>query len=777
MSEPERKDFFISYNQADEAWAVWIAWELEEANFKVILQAWDFHAGSNFVLEMQRAAEISDHTIAVLSPDYLTALYTQPEWAAAFSQDPKGEKGALIPVRVKKCELKGLLKPIIYIDLFDKIEENAARNTLLTGVKRQRRKPGSPPPFSGARQVSEKPRFPGALPSIWNLSHNRNPNFTGREALLEKLHQALAQGQGAALTQAFAGLGGVGKTQMAVEYAYRFSMDYEIVWWLRAEDAATLAGDYAKLANELNLPEKDAAQQEVIVSAVRQRLGQLGKWLLVFDNANDPKEIRAYLPQGGAGHIIITSRNQVWGGLGKVVKVQEWEPGEAQEFILKRTRQTDTAAAAALAQELGHLPLALEQAGAYIEECGCGIAQYLALFRERRQELLQRGELSQDYPDTVATTWEMSFEKVQQEAPAAADLLNLCAFLAPDDIPLEMLKMGAKHLPERLAQAVHDPLAWNEVRAALRRYSLMEMTGDALSMHRLVQAVVRDRLDDEGKKEWAGAAVEVVDASLAHGVTTNVEIWPWYARLVPHAWMAAGQAEVLQVASKAAGRSLNQVGLYLQIRAEFAEAKKALERSLVLSEAIHGVNHPEVAIRVNNLGTVLKDLRDLAGAKTNFERALAIMEKVYGHKHHFVATTANNLGYVLRVLGDLTGAMANYERALAIDEATYGPNHPEVATDVNNLGFVLQNLGDLAGAKAHYERALAIDEAAYGPNHPEVATDVNNLGRVLQDLGDLAGARAHYERALAILRQFLGEEHPNTKIVKDNLSSLDSAEK
>ena len=130
MPEEDRKDFFISYNKADKAWAEWIAWELEEAKYKVILQDWDFHAGSNFVLEMQRAAELSDHTIAVLSSDYLTALYTQPEWAAAFAQDPTGEKGTLIPVRVKKCELKGLLKPIIYIDLLDQPEENTARITL-----------------------------------------------------------------------------------------------------------------------------------------------------------------------------------------------------------------------------------------------------------------------------------------------------------------------------------------------------------------------------------------------------------------------------------------------------------------------------------------------------------------------------------------------------------------------------------------------------------------------------------------------------------------------
>jgi hypothetical protein len=422
MAEADRKDFFISYNQADKAWAEWIAWELEATGYSTVLQAWDFRPGRNFVLEMDRAAKVASRTIAVLSPDYLSALFTQPEWAAAFAQDPSGEKGLLLPVLVRPCDLKGLLSQIIYIDLLV-LDKEVAREALIAGVEQGRGKPATAPGFPGAKPKKEAPRFPGALPPIWNVPHARNPNFTGREEILQDLRKSLAAGQATALT-ALHGLGGVGKTQLALEYAYRQAPDYNLVWWLRADDPVALAGDYAALAKELDLPEKDAANQEDQVAAVRRWLSQNVKWLLIFDNAGKPQDLNSYLPKGGNGHVLITSRYAAWRGIAWALDVRVWERPEAVAFILKRTGQQDEAAAGELAQELGDLPLALEQAGAYIDECRCSISHYLELFRTMRRELLKKGKPSQDYRKTVATTWEISFQKLQEEAPAAAALLN-----------------------------------------------------------------------------------------------------------------------------------------------------------------------------------------------------------------------------------------------------------------------------------------------------------------------------------------------------------------
>jgi tetratricopeptide (TPR) repeat protein len=379
--------------------------------------------------------------------------------------------------------------------------------------------------------------------------------------------------------------------------------------------------------------------------------------------------------------------------------VQVMERAESVAFLLRRTGQTDEAAAGQLAEALGDLPLPLAQAGAYVSQTGTTFPAYLELFQTRRTELWKRERPPVDYPDTVATTWDLAFRQVQRASPTGADLLNLCAFLAPDDIPQDLLRGGAQHLPEPLAEAVADPLKFDEAVAALLQYSLLERTGEALSVHRMVQAVARDRLADEARQTWVEAAARLVNDAFPFE-SEDVRTWPVCARLLPHALAAAGHAEALHVAPEATGYLFNQAGLYLWGRAEFAGAKAALERALAIFEEVLGADHPNVT------------------------------------------TLVNNLAGVMYALGDLAGARAAFERALAIDEAAFGLDHPEVATDVNNLGLVLQDLGDLVGARAAYERALAIWEEQLGPEQPQVAIGVNNLGDVLRALGDGRGAES-----------------------------------
>ncbi len=768
-----KKDFFISYNKADLAWAEWIAWHLEETGgYTVAIQAWDFGPACNFVLEMDRGIRDCERVVAVLSPDYLASHYTQPEWAAYFAQDPTGEKRLLVPVRVRECDAHGLLAAIVHIIVVGKEEADGKRD-LLDGVKIGRRKPEAAPSYPGRapRAVKNKPRFPGAPPDIWNVPHLRNPNFTEPGQRLTEIREALRSGKAAALTQAFAGLGGVGKTQLAVEYAYRHAGDYALVWWLRSEQPATLAAEYAALATQLDLPEKDAQEQPVIIAAVCDALRRRNDWLLVFDNAEKPEDIRGYLPVAG-GHVIITSRHAAWGGVAQRVEVKKWPPEVAVEFLLKRTGQADADAAQKLAHELDYLPLALEQAAAYMDSAGSTLAGYLAIFRAHPAEVLAEAGAGSDYPATVATTWEISFQRLEQESPAGAALLHLCAFFAPDDIPRDIITTGARHLPEPLRAAVGDAFTFDKAVAAIRRYSLIETGGDSmLGLHRLVQAVIRARLGEEGRKPWAEAAVQVVNAAFP-GTASDVRTWKECDRLLPHAVATTDFAEPLSVGLEAAARLINQMGTYAWGRAEYATAKAAFERTLRIDEKAFGPEHPEVAIDVNNLGNVLQDLGDLPGAKAAFERALRIDEKAFGPEHPNVAIDVNNLGSVLQDLGDLPGAKAAYERGLRIDEKAFGPEHPNVAICVNNLGSVLRALGDLPGAKAAFERALRIAEKAFGLDHPKVALRVNNLGSVLRALGDLPGAKAAFKRALAIFQKFLGDDHPQTKLVRKNLESL-----
>ena len=609
------------------------------------------------------------------------------------------------------------------------------------------------------------------LPPIWNVSQHRNPNFTGREGILKELRLALTSGEPAAWKQAITGMGGVGKTQLVVEYIYSHKADYRIIWWVRSEEPATMAADYASLAVNLNLPEKESRDQTEIVRAVKRWLEHNPDWLLIFDNAQDPSGIRNYLPLGGAGHVIITSRNPLWGGVAKLLPAPIFDRAESIEFLCKRTGQEDKKAADALADELGDLPLALEQAGAYIETTGIALTEYQELFQSRRKELWVDESHPPDYPDSVATTWSLAMKQVSQESQAAVDLLNLCAFLAPDDISLELFCGGVEPLPEPLAATATDKLAMNRAIKALRQYSLIDTSGEFLSVHRLVQVVVRDSLGEDDRKGWTATVVRLLSTAFPF-YGDDVRTWHQCSRLLPHALAAATHAGVLEVAPEVTQHILNQIGIYLRGRAEFAEAKVLFERALTLAEKAYGPDHPEVAAIVSNLGSVLQDLGDLQGAKEHYKRALKIDEEAYGPDHPEVAKDVSNLGSVLQNLGDLKGAKEHYKRALVIGEKTYGPDHLELATIVNNLGSVLQDLGDLQGAKEHYKRALKIDEEAYGPDHPNVAIPVNNLGRVLQALGDLQGAKEHFDRALKIDEEAYGPDHPNVAIRVNNLGSI-----
>ena len=470
-------------------------------------------------------------------------------------------------------------------------------------AKGKRAKPDSPPGFPGHAVPAERsqPRFPGALPPIWRVPYNRNPNFTGREKELTFLREQLASGAHAALTQAISGLGGVGKTQLALEYTYRHAGDYDLVWWIRSEEPATLAADIADLAAPLGLPQAEIAEQELKVQAVRQKLGQMTDWLLVFDNAGNPKDISPYLPQGNTGHIIITSRNDVWQRLAQKVPIKIFDRGESIEFLIKRTGQEDEAGANQLAEELGDLPLALEQAGAYMEETGRELSDYLELFRARRNDLLKLQPAPVDYHATVLTTWDLSMQQVSKESSEAISLLNLFSFLSPDDIPRMLLAERNDRLPEPIAQAISDPLLQDKAVSSLKRYSLVELLGDAFSVHRLVQAVVREHLPAAQQESFCKAAVELVSAAMPTD-TSDPRSWPICGRLAPHALAVWVHAEDLKVADEATAGILNNFGVYFVHIAEYQNAKPLLEQALEIHRKVLGEEHPDTATKPQQPG-------------------------------------------------------------------------------------------------------------------------------------------------------------------------------
>jgi tetratricopeptide (TPR) repeat protein len=776
MSTSAKKDFFISYTQADRQWAEWIAWVLEEEGYTTVTQAWDFRPGSNFAASMDEAIRVAERTIAVLSSRYVEPEpgFTTSEWGAAFAQDAAGKKGTLWPVRVDAFALEGLLSQIVYTDLVGR-DRASAREAFLADAPGpgRRAKPSKEPAFPG--EASKEPDFPGAPQSIRHILHPRNPNFTGREETLSALRAALTQGQTAVLV-ALSGLGGIGKTQLALEYTYRYEAEYAGVWWFRSEIPESLGGDYVTLACRLGLSEAVRDEDEAI-SYVDARLAASPKsWLLVYDNAESPTLLKAFLSHTSHHHRIVTSRYAGdWGRVAKPVSVHPLLLEEAILFLRQRTGRNEPSVAETLAEELGRLPLALEQAAAYMNNTGRSVAEYLALFQARRFALLSRKAEHADYPDSVATTWTLSFERVESVSPAGAALLKFLSFLAPDGIPKTVITEGGDALPPPLSEAAKDALELDEAVAALRQHSLLEVVDEDWSVHRLVQVVTRDRLGDEAST-WANAAIARVHAMFQYDMY-DPATWSPTERLVLHALSSASHAAQRGVGLEAAGDLFSLVGTYLHyFRARLDQSLNYKRRALDIHEQLHGPEHTQVAICANNIGLTLQAQGDLDGALQYTKRALEIHEKVCGPEHPAVAIDANNIGMILQEQGDLDGALQYTKRALEIHEKVYGPEHPELATDARNVGQILQAQGDLDGALQYTKRALEIHEKVYGPEHPAVAIDAHNIGSILRDQGDFDGALQYTKRALEINEKVYGPEHPNVATAANAFGAIIAAQ-
>lgn len=614
------------------------------------------------------------------------------------------------------------------------------------------------------------------------MPYPRNPFFTGRVKVLEQLHAALTSNGTAALS----GLGGIGKTQTAIEYAYRHREDCKAVFWAKADSRDVLLSGFVAIAGLLHLPEKDAQDQNLAVAAVKRWLEANTDWLLILDNADDLAIAREFIPTERKGHVLLTTRAQATGGIAQRVEIEEMGPEEGALFLLRRAKliakdaqlaqasHADRALAEEISKELDGLPLALDQAGAYIEETACGLSDYLGLYRSHGAKLLKRrGTIVSDHPDPVATTWALSFERVEKASPAAAELLRFCAFLHPDAIPEELITKGAPELGPVLEPVAVDPFELNAAIAETLKYSLLrrDPTAKTLDIHRLVQAVLKDGMNETTQHLWAERAVQAT--SRVFPLTSNeVRSWPTCARLLPHALTAARHADTLEVAAEATGRLLNQAGLYLYSRAEFAQVAQLYQRALVLTEQALGKKHPYVAACLNNLAELYHTLGRYTEAEPLYQRALGIWEHVLGSKHWAVATALNNLAGLYHDQEQYSKAETFYHKALAVREQVLGPQHPDVSASLNNLAQLYRDQGRSTEAEPLYQRALTVAEQALGPSHSDVAQSLNNLAEFYRAQGRYAEAEPLYQRALTIWKQTLGPQHPEIAAGLNNLALL-----
>lgn len=621
-------------------------------------------------------------------------------------------------------------------------KRDKAWKEIVEGVLAMAEKFASPP-----AAVSGPPRPAAALRHLPIL---KNDLFTGRAADLRWIADTLASGRPAALLH---GMGGVGKTQLAAEYARRHADDYQVVWWVTAETDTEADAGYDKLAQALNLPGRVATNAEQTRNAVLDWMNQQSGWLVVLDNAESPAALAKWWPAAPRGHLLITSRNPNWRARAAVRDVDVWPLDEAADYLTLRSGDADRAAAEMLAATLGCLPLACETAAAYVAAHGCDLAGYAKRLAKQPVKYLEFLPQDKTYARTLPQVIDMSAQAVEKESPLALDILRALAWLAADDIPSFLLEAW----PAETAEV-------DKALAALLRAALLRKTGGGFAVHRLTQQIIR-AADPDGQVS-AAAAIRLLDVAFDEGHPQHdVYLWRHFAALLPH-----GEALFALLADpppelQAASRICSQIGVFLQdAKGDYPAAKIWYEKALALTEARVGPDHADVAAHLSNLGGLLRAMGDAAAAKPLYKRALTIGERTLGPEHPNIAYRLAGLGNVHQDLGELDDARRCHQRCLEIFEAAHGSDHPLVAGALNNLAMVLESQGEMLAARQHFERALEIclNHRERGPDHPTTGGQHLNLGAHLFKQGEAATAESHIARGLEIYQKHLAPNHPDT---------------
>ncbi len=604
--------------------------------------------------------------------------------------------------------------------------------------------------------------------NILNLPHQRNPFFTGREALLTQIRTGFSGAEGR--IQVISGPSGIGKTQLALEYAYRFWELYDVVWWVFAENAVVLKAGIAGLAEALQLPERETSDLNVVIHAVKKHLHEHENWLLIFDNLANKEDIQPFLPESGSRHVLITSTESNLTAYPEI-RLAGFFPREAIDFLVNRTEQDDRDTANAVAIALGNHPLALEQAAAYILQCGIPFKAFIKRFLSTRKHLWENDLAPQDYPDgaTICTTLHLATDLIRKAAPAGQTIMNLCACLASNNIPRTFLQQAAASHPEALG----DELKIDQGLMALNLFSMISVDADVFSMHALTQEMVRRCMSDE---VWISTALHIINES-----------WPadepdqWtidiLEPLLRHAGASMRCAEEASLETAAAATLSNRIGNFLHGRSQFAAAEPFYARALEIRERKLGEEHPDTLRSLNNLGVVLRVLKRYDEAEPIYIKTLELRKLILGAEHPETLSSLNNLGVLYRNTGRPEKAELLYQAALEIRERVLGKEHPDTLRSVNNLGALYRVSGRYDEAEALYTRALEVRERTLGSEHPETLRSINNLAFLYQATGRYEDAEPLYQHALALNERVLGKEHPDTLSAMNNLAGLLSATK
>lgn len=782
-------DLFISYRRADAGGHAGRLYDRLRHWFDDGVMFYDLDAidmGDVFPENIETAINTALTVLVVIGPDWLAEInqrvdrpgidFVRREIELALARSGHDNPPKIVPVLVGGAtmpdqnqfhpSLQPSLAPLCRLDAHTFQGKQADWDQQFVRLReRLAQVPGMPEPRFHAPAGIEQP--------FHITGDSLSPHFQDPNNLLGQLRQQLTSAQRAALC----GMGGMGKTQMALKYCLEYRDCYAGVWWFRAENDITLQLDGQTVCQTIGISPLSGETPTIALNRWLEQ--QEGTWLFVFDSATEPLTLRPHLPHSNKHHLIITSRNPAWAGLALPLELDTWSSRQGANFLTSRLPKQTHAALTLLTDDLGGLPLALEQAAAYIEETGCTVDEYRQLLHGVDTEalVLEEGRAATGYERTVAATLTLAFGQL---SIAAQQLLRMCAYAAPELLPERFFKESQALLPDELAQALNTTLSWNKTVGELRKHGLAqrqilptrdasntaEQEEQALSVHRLVQQAIRAKYaivpDD------ARAFLSLLEACCS-GDVESPPYWPRYAALTPHVMQFLRLSQSIVLDASTIGWVLNQIAAYLQRGpALYAEAVHLLEHAATLLETTLGEQHPGTLATMHNLALTLLLMDRLPEARTVQEKVVATCRKYLGEKDPRTLAALSNLSGTLEKQGFLDDALRLSEQVLQGDLAEQGVEHLDIFRNINNLLQILKKKGyNLQHIRAIQEEVVN----RISNTHPFALTCKFNLAGTLRELGELREARLLDEEVLNARLRSLGDEHPDTLASKNSLAN------
>ena len=766
-----RDQVFISYSHQDAEFFRQLETLLEVLEEHHSLEVWSdqkrLEAGDLWRQEIEAALVRTKVAVLLVSPDFLASEFIRsnellPLLAAA---EKEGVRIVWVPVRpslVLKTPLAEFQTawPGLPLSELRKPQRERAWVEICERILRA---------AESARSVPADPRI---NPTIWYIPFSRNPFFTGRKEVLRNLRALLTQNQKPALNriQAICGLGGIGKTQTAVEYAYRYRNSYDAAFWTRADSPEALFSGFARIARLLNLSKAEDDDENRLVKFVMSWLEKTSGWLLILDNLDNPSVAKNFLPPNPSGHILVTSRAQALQELTipHPIELTEMSPSEAIQFLLQRTDRETTLqeeknAASELARELAFLPLALEQAAAFVVDTKVRFQDYVASYRQHRIEILRESRpLIGQYDESITTTWEINFQKVGDTSGEAADLLRLSAFLHSDKIPFVLAGKILKNTNV-------NPLVLSMELRPLIRYSLIRLdpNSQSYSIHPLVQEVLKHKIGQTACREWAERTIQLVSENFLEQDSLN---WEHCDQILPHAEACSKLIKDYELGSREAAELLKKLGFYLHEKARFGEAATRYEQALLISGSLSASSRADIGRLELQLGdSYRRQLSDLDSALRHMSKGIELCypEKQLAPASTEAARDYRKLGDLFRVRCEYSDAMSCYSKAEEVLNCAQ-----EIITEKENIR-IKNERGKLYSSFAHFfTRVGGDDDLAFiyaeeslrlqqeTEDQFEISQSLRALANVHLAQRDFENAAMRFTDARLLLSRIGQERHP-----------------